>query len=257
MKIKTSSILGVNVSATSYNDTLLQVRKLLQSKQKAYICVAAVHLIMECQQDTNLKKGVNRAKLVTPDGMPLVWLLKLYGHAKVERVYGPTLMRKICSLAQKNKYRIFLLGGHTHQSQQIANQLKKDFPGIKIVGSQDTPNPQQSVYNAQLVQHVNHTRADIVFIGMGCPHQERFMIQNRSILTPTMLIGVGAAFDFLTNRKKQAPEFIQKSGFEWLFRLIQEPRRLWYRYTITNLKFIQLLAIQLINDFVFKHNVKK
>lgn len=242
MSIKLTTILGVNVSEITYKRVLQYVSSLFKRKQKSYICVAAVHLIMECQKNPTLLRGVNKADITTPDGMPLVWLSKLFGAKNIERVYGPTLMLKICSLAQASKWRIFILGGASGQAEELCSELKKHFPKIKVVGFRDTPGKQLSrQQNKLLVQKINRSGAHIVFIGMGCPYQELWMINNRKKLNANILIGVGAAFNFLTNREKQAPSFLQQMGLEWLFRLIQNPSRLWNRYIITNTLFIILL----------------
>ncbi|GEM_PF-377723 len=258
--IQRVDILGVSVSAINYQMALSNVARWITKKEKHYVCVAAAHLIVACQKDKNLLEGVNRAGLVTPDGMPLVWLSRLYGHKKVERVYGPTLMEKICRLAERRTWRIFLLGGAGGQSQEVARGLENKFPEIRIVGARDTPvRPIPHLEDITIRNEIEKANPDIVFIGLGCPWQELWMIKNRKHIRAPVLIGVGAAFDFLSGRVHQAPVWIQHAGFEWLFRVIQEPRRLIYRYVVFNFFFIVLTCFQLIKiiyERCFKHTPK-
>ncbi len=248
-----TSILGVHITATSYREVLNKISGVLRNQKSGYICVSAVHLVMECQKDPSLLKGVNNAMVVTPDGMPLVWLSHLYGHHQVERVYGPTLSYKMCELTAQKKYRVFLLGGKKGQSKDLAGTLKKHFPTLQIVGHRDTPiRPLPLKQNQAIVKEIKSSRAQIVFVGMGCPLQEKWMIENSTQLPHSLLIGVGAAFNFLTGEVAQAPDWMQNAGLEWFFRLLQEPRRLAYRYTVLNGQFLWLISLQLLRDFVLK-----
>ncbi len=249
--IKTTSILGVAISAITYTDALNQVGRWIKDKKRSYVCVAAAHLLMECQRDEKLKRGVNKAGLVTPDGMPLVWLSWLYGHTRVERVYGPTLMRIMCERAELKAWRVFLLGGSSGQSKLLVTSLKSQFPDLVICGAIETPG--REIFpdvNTNLCTAINRSRAKIVFVGMGCPYQERWMIDNRSRLSAPVLIGVGAAFDFISGTQKQAPGWIQNVGLEWMYRLFHEPNRLWYRYTADNAAFLLLVVKQILRDFL-------
>ncbi len=253
MKNKYLPILNVRISALTYPKTLQCIKSWILKRKKTYVCVAAVHLVMECQKDKSLLNGVNKAALVTPDGMPLVWLLKLYGRKNVERVYGPTLMLKVCRMTQHHGFKVYILGGAANQSKKLFEVLTKKFPKLKIVGHKDTvirPIPPKD--NKNIIKEINKSGAQIVFVGFGCPYQEWWMIKNRKQLDANVLIGVGATFDFITKRVKQAPEWMQKAGLEWLFRFFQEPKRLAYRYTTLNILFIFAIFKQLVYDFVFK-----
>ncbi len=250
---KTTNILDVAVSSITYPQVLHRITQWIEKKQCHYICVAAVHLIMECQKDHALRNGVNQASIVTPDGVPLVWLSKLYGNHAVERVYGPTLMTKICELAEKNEHRIFLLGGSKGQSGQAVKNLHRQFPQLDITGNIDTPHrPPTPAQTKTIIHTINAGKADIVFVGLGCPLQERWIIENRPYLNAAVLIGVGAAFDFISGKVPQAPQWMQQHGLEWLFRLIQEPRRLAHRYLIIQSIFVIKICRQLINDFLLR-----
>jgi N-acetylglucosaminyldiphosphoundecaprenol N-acetyl-beta-D-mannosaminyltransferase len=246
-----TSILDVKVSAINYSDALTTIENWIESANKKYVCVSAVHLIMECWKNSQLRDGVNQAGLVTPDGMPLVWLSKLYGHKRVERVYGPTLMLKLCEMAQSKRYRIFLLGGSRGQCGILNKNLLKKFPKLKIVGVYDTPVKKISkIENDKIIKVINHRKPNIVFVGTGCPYQELWMINNIKNVKDTVLIGVGAAFDFISGKTNQAPILIQNIGLEWLFRLIHQPRKLFFRYFVYNNLFCLIIIKQLFTDFV-------
>lgn len=252
MKNRDTSILGVHVSELTYAVVIKRIQSWISDNEKSYVCVAPVHLVMECQKNKDLLKGVNAAGLVTPDGMPLVWISKIYGK-KTERVYGPTLMLKVCELAQKEGLKIYLLGGVKGSTKELRRKLADKFSNLKIVGYKDTPKrPIPKGENKKITQEINDSCAQIVFVGLGCPYQELWMIENRKLLKANVLIGVGAAFDFITGRVKQAPIWIQKSGLEWLFRWSQDPKRLCRRYTIDNLLFIHKIIRQIAKDTMSK-----
>lgn len=241
-KRKTLQILGVGVSVLTYNHALDIIDDWIKMNNKEYVCVSAVHLLMECQQDKKLNEGVNRAGLVTSDGMPLVWILKRK-YPKVERVYGPDLTWKLCMMAQRKGYGVFFLGGAVGESKLVGQIIKKRYPKLLISGFRDTPvRPIPAVIDTKIIEEINKSGAKIVFVGLGCPMQEKWMIKNRSKLEANVLVGVGAAFDFITGRERQAPKFLQRIGMEWFFRLCQHPRRLWYRYLVLNSKFIYKIA---------------
>lgn len=248
-----TTILDVSISAIDYNSTLDDIKSWIEEDFKSYVCVAAVHLIMECQKDKVLLRGVNNSGLVTPDGMPLVWLSRFYGNKNVKRVYGPTLTLKLCKLAEVESYRVFLLGGSEGQSEKLKDKLLSSFSGLKVVGFVDTPvRPIPKKENKEILKIINSSKAQIVIVGIGCPTQELWMINNRAEINAPVLIGVGAAFDFISGRVQQSPVWVRNVGLEWLFRLIQEPRRLFYRYTFNNIQFLYLILRQLFLDFFWR-----
>lgn len=248
-----TKILNVPIYQKDYFHILRTVKNVIKKQKKIYICVAAVHLIMEAQKDKKLLEGIQKANIITPDGMPLVWLSKLYGNTKASRIYGPNLTLMLCKLAQQYSFTVFLLGGAIGQSAILKKKLKKQFPGLQVVGTQDTPiRPIPAQENDTIINDINTVKPDIVFVGLGCPNQELWMIQNREKISASVLIGVGAAFDFITHTVRQAPKWMQNIGLEWLFRLIQEPRRLWKRYLILNTLFCFKIFLQLTKDLFSK-----
>ncbi len=240
-------ILGVNVSAINMSMALEMIENWIKQREPHYICVTTVHGIMESQRNENLRRIHNQAGLVTPDGMPLVWLSRFYGFKHVERVYGPDLMLAVCERSVAMGWKHFFYGGANGVPEQLSNKLQKRFPGLKVVGTYSPPfRPLTPEEDEEVIQMINNANPDIVWVGLSTPKQELWMAEHVGRLTAPVLIGVGAAFDFLSGRKPQAPRWIQRSGFEWLFRLLTEPRRLWKRYLINNPLFVFLVLLQII-----------
>lgn len=250
MKFEKFPLLDIQISVTSYSCVIEKIRNAISKHEKMAIFVAAVHLIMECQKKQELKKIINKADIVTPDGMPLVWWLKLH-NKKVNRVYGPDLMLKLCEAAESDGYRVGLLGGAKGQSQKVKNYLLKKFPHLKIKINIDTPSrPISARENKHVIHQINTHKLHILFVGLGCPYQEQWIYQHSEMTHVSAMLGVGAAFDFFSGAKVQAPKLIQICGLEWLFRFIQEPRRLWYRYVMLNTEFIYLVSKKIFSNMV-------
>lgn len=241
------NILGVGVSPIKMNDALRAIAQWVHEQTHTYVCVTSVNGIMESQQSPDLRAIHNKAGMVTPDGMPLVWLSHLTGYKNVERVYGPDLMLAVCEESLKQGYRHFLYGGEDGIPQLLAQQLQKRFPGLCITGTYSPPFRQLTPEeDTAVIQTINESGADIIWVGLSTPKQERWMAEHVGKLNAAVLIGVGAAFDFHAGVKKQAPHWMQQHGFEWLFRLLSEPRRLWRRYLIYNPLFVGLVFLQML-----------
>ena len=245
MDIPRENILGVGISAINIPMVLKVIDGWIHSRDRHYICVTGVHGVMESQRDEGLRSIHNAAGLVTPDGMPLVWLSRLRGQRHVDRIYGPDLMLALCNHSVAQGYRHFLYGGATGVPEILGQNLRDRFAGIKIVGMFSPPfRPLTTEEDAHVVHMINASNPDIVWIGLSTPKQERWMAEHVMKLDAPVLIGVGAAFDFIAGLKKQAPYWMQRSGLEWFFRLITEPRRLWRRYLINNPLFVWLILKQ-------------
>jgi N-acetylglucosaminyldiphosphoundecaprenol N-acetyl-beta-D-mannosaminyltransferase len=246
-KVPRANILGVGVSALNMAMALEIIEGWIERREPHYVCVTGVHGVMESQRDGELRRIHNRAGLVTPDGMPLVWLSRLQGFHHVERVYGPDLMLALCERSAAKGYRHFFYGGAEGVPEQLASVLQKRFPGLQVAGTFSPPFRSLTAdEDDRIVQMINAAAPDIVWVGLSTPKQERWMAGHRERLTAPVLIGVGAAFDFLTGRKPQAPHWMQRAGLEWLFRLLTEPRRLWRRYLYHNPRFVLLVLLQLL-----------
>lgn len=235
------NVLGVGVSAL----TLAQTRDLVVSVRgklrQGYICLGTAHGLTEAGNDPELRRIFNEAWLTTPDGMPLVWL----GPAGVERVYGPDLMLAVCDAGRAAGLRHFFYGGLPGVAETLAEKLLARFPGLDVGGAATPPfHELNATERATLRDRIAAVRPDVIWVGLGTPKQERFMARHWRELDAGVLIGVGAAFDFHSGRVRQAPRWLQRSGFEWAFRLGTEPRRLGPRYLKTNPVFLLRVLAQ-------------
>lgn len=233
------NVLGVGVSATTMERTLDMIGHWIGERDARYVCVSGVHGVMESQRDDGLRRIHNQAGLVTPDGMPLVWISRLRGYGPVERVYGPDLMLACCARSETRGYRHFFYGGNNGVPELLAERLLRRFPGLTVAGCYSPPfRPLSAEEDEAIVRRINEARPDIVWVGLSTPKQERWMHAHRGRVEAPVMIGVGAAFDFHAGLKRQAPPWMQRNGLEWLFRLLMEPRRLWRRYLVNNPLFV-------------------
>jgi N-acetylglucosaminyldiphosphoundecaprenol N-acetyl-beta-D-mannosaminyltransferase len=239
------NVLGVGISPINMTEALEQIDAWIAARDRQYVCVCNVHSVMECRRSPEVRRVFNRAGMVTPDGMPLVWLLRNAGYAHVSRVYGPDLMLAAMEHSQARGQRHYFHGGLAGVSEELAAVMRRRFPGVVIAGA-GTPamGTAQELCNDDVAESINQAEPDIVWVGMSSPKQDLWMSCMRSRLSAPVLIGVGAAFDFHTGRVPQAPRWMMRSGLEWLYRLRQEPRRLWRRYLVDNPWFLYDLARQ-------------
>jgi N-acetylglucosaminyldiphosphoundecaprenol N-acetyl-beta-D-mannosaminyltransferase len=241
-----SSILGVAVSAVNVQMVLEVIDEWIHSGESQYVCVTGVHGVIESYRKVAVRQIHNAAGLVVPDGMPLVWLSRLRGFRHVDRVYGPDLMLALCERSLEHGYRNFFYGGAPGVAERLADRLQSRFQGLQIVGSYSPPfralRPEE---DDEISEAINRVRPDIVWVGMSTPKQETWMAQHVDRLRTSVLIGVGAAFDFHAGLKRQAPRWMMRAGLEWLFRLSHEPLRLAPRYLINNPMFLWLIALQM------------
>ena len=247
MQIQRVNVLGVGVSAINLDLAKKAFLDAIRNRRKGYVCVTGVHGVMESQDDPKLRDIHNGAFLVTPDGMPMTWMGRLQGFGEMNRVYGPDLMLDIMEISRANGIRHFFYGGANAVALELKSRLEKRFPGIEIVGTYEPPfRPLNADEQSALKHLVASTRPDILWVGLSTPKQERFMAEYLPKLDVTLMVGVGAAFDFHSGRIVQAPRWMQRSGLEWLFRLSVEPKRLWRRYLKNNPRFAFRAACQLL-----------
>jgi N-acetylglucosaminyldiphosphoundecaprenol N-acetyl-beta-D-mannosaminyltransferase len=240
------NVLGVGISVLNLQTALAEIAGAIRARRKGYICVTGVHGVMEAQGDETFRKILNNAFLCTPDGMPMVWLGKIHGHPQMRRVYGPDLMLDICAWSETNPCRHFFFGGAPGAAEQLVEKLKARFPKMEIAGTSTPPfRPLNPAEENELREKVRAARPDIFWVGLSTPKQEKFMAEYLPGLDATLMIGVGAAFDFLSGRVKRAPRWMQRSGLEWLYRLCSEPRRLAGRYLKNNPLFVAKILGQL------------
>jgi len=219
-----TNVLGVRVSAVNLESATKLIEKAIEDGRKEYVCVRDAHGVVRCQSDPELRSIHNRAFLVTPDGMPLVWALRHAGHTESDRVYGPDLMLSVFEAVSSKGLRHFLYGATAKTLEQLQSRLITKFPEARIVGSYAPPFRGLSLQEeTDIADRINRSGADIIWVGLSSPKQELWMARMRDRLDASVLIGVGAAFDFHAGLKRQAPRIIQRSGFEWAFRLLCEP----------------------------------
>ena len=239
------NLLGVRISALNLPHAVQRVLAGVARGDKGYICIRDVHGVVKCQSDAELRRIHNAAYLVTPDGMPIVWALKLSGHRDASRVYGPDLMLALFEAGQAAGLRHFLFGSTAATLDRLQAELLRKYPAARIVGTLAPPFGDWTTdQEREMADRINGSGADIVWVGLGTPKQELWMGRARDRLDAAMMIGVGAAFDFHSGAKRQAPRFVQRSGFEWLFRLASEPRRLARRYAVAVPAFVGLSLAQ-------------
>jgi N-acetylglucosaminyldiphosphoundecaprenol N-acetyl-beta-D-mannosaminyltransferase len=237
-------VLGVGVDAITMAEAVATIAGWIAAGDRQFVCAVPAHTVMDCRADPALRAMVNGAGLNTPDGMSLVWLLRRRGRPAVERVYGPDLLLAVCERSLGPGWRHLFLGGEEGVAAQLAAVLARRFPGLAVAAALCPPfRPPTPDEDAALVGQINAARPDVVWVGLGSPKQERWMAEHRARLDAPVLVGVGAAFDFLTGRKRQAPRWVQRSGLEWLHRLASEPARLWPRYARYPL-FAALVALE-------------
>jgi N-acetylglucosaminyldiphosphoundecaprenol N-acetyl-beta-D-mannosaminyltransferase len=237
-------VLGVRVSATTIGQTLSVIEDWISRREPRYVCVSGMHGVMESQQDLQLRQIHNDAGLVTPDGMPLVWLCRLKGYRGVERVYGPDLMLALCDRSRTTGFRHYFYGASPAVLEALTMRLQSRYPGLIIAGTYAPPfRPVDPAEDELIVERIKQASPDIVWVGLSTPKQERWMAEHVDRIGAPALIGVGAAFDFHSGSKRQAPRWMQRNGLEWLFRLLSEPRRLGPRYLINIPLFAWYLAL--------------
>jgi N-acetylglucosaminyldiphosphoundecaprenol N-acetyl-beta-D-mannosaminyltransferase len=243
-------ILGARTDATNYEDAGARVLTWAKTPESRYVVVSNVHVTMEAYDSDEYRAMVNGADLVTPDGMPLVWALRLFGVAGATRVYGPTLTAHVLARSAVEGIAVGFFGATPQVLRRMLDECRRRFPGLRVPYAHSPPFRQLSEEeDAAIVHEINNSGVQILFVGLGCPKQERWMALHKGAVNAVML-GVGAAFDFLAGTKPQAPAWMQRAGLEWLFRLATEPRRLWRRYMYHNPRFVMLLAGQFLKSLI-------
>lgn len=232
-------ILGVGVSAIDMAEAVDSIGTWIGDRQRTYVCVTGVHGVMESQRDPHLASIHNRSGMTTPDGMPMVWCGRFAGARNMTRVYGPDLMLEVCRVGAERRWRMFFYGAAPGIPEELAVRLQHEYPGLEVVGAFSPPFRElDDVEATEIAEMIDAASPDIVWIGLSTPKQERWMDRFRPLLSAPVLIGVGAAFDIHAGKLPQAPLWMQRSGLEWLFRLMKEPRRLWRRYLTNNPRFV-------------------
>lgn len=246
MQVSSRLILGTRVDGTSYTEATQQILAWALRGESRSVYAANVHTVMEAYDHPAFRAMVNECDLVTPDGMPLVWSLRWQGIRDASRVYGPDLTPYVLKAAEEQGVAVGFFGGSREVLALLLKRVKADFPQLRIVYRDAPPfRPLTKQEDEQVVRSIAESGAKILFVGLGCPKQERWIAEHRGRI-PAVMLGVGAAFDFLAGCKPQAPHWMQSAGLEWVFRFVTEPRRLWKRYTKHNPRFVWLMAGQML-----------
>jgi len=219
--IPEETILGVKVNVLTMDRTIQKISEWVENQDPHYVCCVPAHSIMDCVAQHNLRKVFLNSGLCTPDGMAVVWLLKWRGHPQVERVYGPDLFLAVCRAGLDRRWRHYFFGGAAGTGQKLAGFVQQKFPGIEVAGWESPPFREMSEEEkVDFKKRMAALKPDVLWVAVGSPKQEIWMSEWVNQLDIPVLVGVGAAFDFLTGQKKQAPEWMQNIGLEWFFRLL-------------------------------------
>jgi N-acetylglucosaminyldiphosphoundecaprenol N-acetyl-beta-D-mannosaminyltransferase len=246
---KTISLLGVNVSRVNPALAVRQICAWVGQKQRTYVCVAPVSTLVDARRNPLYAAAVNAAGMVTPDGMPVVWLARARGCPDVERTYGPDLLLQVCNHGQDLGLRHFFYGGTEDTLRKLQQKLALFYPRMLVAGSYAPPFKAEAWQeDKEVIDRINSSDADIVWVGLGSPKQDFWMQLHRPLLNASVIVGAGAAFDFCSGAKPQAPRWMGALGLEWFFRLCCEPGRLWKRYLVGN----SLFLIYLIKDEILR-----
>ncbi|TAN41241.1 MAG: glycosyltransferase [Nitrospirae bacterium] len=246
-------VLGSFISTSDWKSILSDICSWASTRESRYICTCNVHSVVTARMDAAFKDVINSADMALPDGMPVVWLMRRDGFKGQQRISGPDLMWRLCEQALERGLPIFFLGNTEKVLGLLTQRLSTKFPELKIAGIYSPPFGTFSAQeNEKIAAMINGSGANIVFVSLGCPKQEFWIAEQRGRINAVM-IGVGAAFDFIAGTVKRAPLWMQRSGLEWFYRLISEPRRLWKRYLVTNTLFIfyvlkDILSLRRVSD---------
>ena len=233
------NILGVGISSANLAEVVNTLEKWHEEGRREYVCCTSVHGLVVAQRDPEIRTALNRAGLATKDGMPLVWWCRHSGFPEAGRVDAAGLVIAMCEIGAQRGHRHFFYGGSPGVCETLVTRLTRRFPGLMVAGYRSPPfRPLTEEEGAADIAAINEARPDFVWVGLGMPKQEKWMAQHVGKIEATALLGVGAAFDFLSGEKPRAPVWMQRSGLEWLFRLITEPRRLAHRYLVYNSIFM-------------------
>ena len=245
--IVTICLLGIRVSRVSLVSACEQICQWVSDQQRTYVCVAPISTLVDAQRDRAYAAVINAAGMVTPDGMPVVWLAKFKGCRDIARTYGPDLMRQVCKQAQAQGLRHFFYGSTPETLTKLQQRLTAVYPRLIIAGTYAPSfQPEAQPEQEEIIRQINASMADILWVGLGSPKQDFWMHMHRPLLSTPVIIGIGAAFDFIAGVKPQAPRWMQKAGLEWFFRLCCEPKRLWKRYLIGNSLFFYYMIKDLM-----------
>ncbi len=240
-------VVSLDTDVVDHGSAVERVARLVSAGAGGYVCFSTVHMVMEAEDSAAFAARVNSADMVVPDGMPIVWMQKLQGRTAAARVRANDLMMLLCEYAETHDLKVGFYGGQENVIAAIGERAGRDYPKLRVVYAYSPPfRPLNAQEDADVVLDINGSAPDILFMGLGCPKQENWMAEHKSTLR-TVMLGVGASFDFFAGNVKESPAWLGRLGLEWLYRLLQEPRRLWRRYLILNPRFVWNATRQLLS----------
>ncbi|MGF1601104.1 MAG: WecB/TagA/CpsF family glycosyltransferase [Thermosynechococcaceae cyanobacterium] len=246
--LPTLSIIGSPITAQPFKEQMRAIMVWAKERRSKSVCVANTHMLIEAYRNPDFSSVLQNADMVTPDGMPLVWMMKTMGALQQDRVAGMDIFTALCQAAPREQVSIFLLGSQSDILGRMQTRLQREFPNLDIAGVEPLPfRPMTPAEDSALIERVNASGAGIVFLALGCPKQEAWIDVHRDKIQAVM-IGLGGVFPVYAGLQKRAPGWVRASGFEWLYRLIQEPTRLWKRYGSTIPAFVWLALRQVLGQ---------
>lgn len=238
--MNTCEILGVNIAVTNMKDTVKYIEDNLQDLKGNYICISNVHTTVMAYEDETYRKVQNSGALALPDGRPLSLVQKKKGFKNAVRVTGPDLMGEIFKISEEKGYKHYFYGSTEETLNILRKKLNQSYPKLNIVGMYSPPfRDFVEVEKEEILDEINNGEIDFLWVGLGAPKQEKWMFSNKGRVS-ALMIGVGAGFDYYAEKISRAPMWMQKCSLEWLYRLMQDPKRLFNRYLVTNNKFMYL-----------------
>jgi N-acetylglucosaminyldiphosphoundecaprenol N-acetyl-beta-D-mannosaminyltransferase len=248
------NILGVGATPLDLDKAVAMLEQWRIERRREYVCLISVHGLVVAQRDPTIRSALNHCGLAAEDGMPLVWWSRLTGFSQARRVCGSDLLDEVCASGVARQYRHYFYGASPRVLELLVDRLRRRHPGLIVAGAHSPPfRSLSAAEDAADIAAINEARPDFVWVGLGMPKQERWMVEHLGKIDATALLGVGAAFDFHAGTKPRAPIWMQRSGLEWLFRLLSEPRRLAHRYLIDNALFIGYTLRQIAKVKVEQH----
>lgn len=249
--LPTLRVLDFPITALRFDDQIQTILRWAIARESKTVCVANVHMLMEAHWNPEFASVLKNADIVTPDGMPLVWMMKQLGARYQDRVAGMDLFQKLCEVAQTLNLSVFFVGSQTEILSRMRTKLEEEFPNLKIAAMEPLPfRPLTETEDKELIQKINSSGAGLVLVSLGCPKQEKWIAQHKGKIQGVM-IGLGGVFPVYAGIHKRAPRVVRDFGLEWLYRWMQEPRRLWSRYTTTIPAFMLLAFKQLLSSSSF------
>ncbi len=241
-------VLDFPITALRFDEQIQTILKWAEAKESKTVCVANVHMLMEAYWNPDFATVLKNADIVTPDGMPLVWMMKLLGARSQDRVAGMDILLELCNHAQKNNLSVFFVGSQIEILSRMRKRFETEFPQLKIAAMEPLPfRPLTADEDSALIEKINSSGASLVLVSLGCPKQEKWMAQHQDKIQAVML-GLGGVFPVYAGIHKRAPQMVRNLGLEWLYRIVQEPRRLWRRYVQTIPPFVWLAVKQLLTS---------